>query len=146
MLLILVGQAILFAQGAAANAVPVSNTGLDALVSQAVISAGAAYAFEGLKKAGWFTWVTPQTSGKVMKLIGAGVAFATALGIHYSFDPTAGIFTITGLTFATAKDHAYDWLRAWILQQSFYDQVIKTKETSNVVQNVATAAGVSTDH
>lgn len=128
--LVFLVQAVLHAQGAASDAIAVSNTGIDALVSQAVISAASAYGIEALKTAGWFPLITPATSARAMKIVGAFVALITSLGIHYQFDPTIGALTITGLTVAGIKDHGYDWLRSWVLQQITYDRVIDPPTTA----------------
>ena len=104
---------------------PVADRGLDVLGTQFIISGLAAYLLEHLKNSTWMKWFTPETSRKTKQVIAILVSGVTALGIHWSYDGTAGTLTITGLTAAAVVEHGWDWLRAWYLQQLVYDIAVK---------------------
>lgn len=130
----LVCQVILHAQGSAPGAVQVSNTGLESLTTQAVISGVTAYVLEAIKSWKWFPWFNDTLSSRAKTIVGLVAALATSLGVHASFDAAAagGTLILTGVGWSALAEHGYDAARAWFFQQVVYDKVIDQGKLSNV--------------
>jgi hypothetical protein len=81
---------------------------------------------EFLKRQKWFTPVSETTAWVFQRMLGLATAAATALGIHWSFDATQGVLTISGLLFGTISSAAFETLRQFVFQEVLYRTSIKT--------------------
>jgi hypothetical protein len=63
-------------------------------------------------EAGWLSWINERTAFS----LSAVVAFFGAVGIHFSFDPTAGTATIDGLTITGLLGGGAEWLKQFAAQ------------------------------
>ena len=87
---------------------------------------GAAYIVEYLKKSGWFTFLTDDSTRRAKAVVGFIAAFLTAAGIQFVvsgsvLDAGGASVTITGITFTGVKDVLFQW----IAQQGWYDLVVR---------------------
>lgn len=101
----------------------------------------ASYAYQYIKKSKLFTFITPETSGRIQALVGFGLAAVTAAGIHFSvtgslLDGSGAAITITGVSLDAFKDIAWQWAA----QQGWYDMVV-SKQGANAIPNPAPLAG-----
>ena len=90
---------------------------------------GAALVVEYLKKTGWFTFLTDDSSKRVKAIVGFISAFVTTAGIQFAvsgsvLDAGGASVTITGITLIGIKDVLFQW----IAQEGWYRGLIqKTK-------------------
>lgn len=80
---------------------------------------------EFLKRQRWFTPVSEKTAWVTQRLLGIVTAAATALGIHWSFDVTTGVLTISGLLFGSITAAGFETLRQFVFQEILYRTSIK---------------------
>lgn len=80
---------------------------------------------EFLKRKPWFGVMSTKTTWGMQRAIGIALASATALGIHWNFDATAGTLMITGLYWEAIKQNAFEWLRQFVFQEIVYRTTIK---------------------
>lgn len=97
---------------------PVDNELTTHLVTGGVV----VYAIQMLKRANWCTWIDADTT-TLNRWIGVLAAAVTALGIHWTFDASAGQLVITGLTKAGITDAVWEFAKQYVLQQMVYDGV-----------------------
>ena len=97
---------------------------MDSTISQLTVSAVVVWIIEKLKGASWFPVFTPQSSERVKQVIGA-IAALTAVGITYTYNPTLGILTISGLTISSVGQFAWAWTQNFVSQQILYHGVVK---------------------
>lgn len=88
--------------------------------SQVAIAAVATWAINWLKTAGWAKFITPESSTKVQRAVSALIALATAAGISFAWDSTAGVLTISGLHAANAAHLVWDAFQQYVLQHTLY--------------------------
>jgi hypothetical protein len=96
------------------------------LLSQLTSSAVVIYAIEALKKSRWFPWLTAETTtvNRIAAVVGS---LAAAVGIHYSYDMTAGALLITGLTPSGISHGIWHWAQQYAITQLAYDAAIDNK-------------------
>ena len=97
----------------------------DPALAQLTASAVIVWLYQKLKEASWFPALSDSTSLFVQRALAVVLAFATALGISYSFDAEAGNFVVTGLTFSGAVAAGWAALQAFVTQQLVYHGVFK---------------------
>ncbi len=98
---------------AAVDAMPVT-TELPSLITTSAIAVAA---IQWVKNTQWIPFVN-QHSSTVNRIVGWGVAFITAAGLHYTWDATSGTLTLTNLHMMnilhavgdTTKSYAFQWL------------------------------------
>ena len=103
------------------------------LTTHLTLSVMVAYFIESLKKSSRIGWINQHTKGlnRVLSLV---LAFATSVGITYSFDPTVGTLVIDGLTWAAITTTAWETLKQYVNQQLVYAVAIE-KRTVKVEGN-----------
>lgn len=94
-----------------------------ALTEQATIAVITTYVFQWIKKSSWFPWLT-MNSQKLNRILGVVVAFAASIGVVATFDHTAGVLTVTGLTMAGLGHGVARFIQQWVMQQTAYKVVI----------------------
>jgi hypothetical protein len=94
-----------------------------ALTEQLTIAAITTYAFQILKKSKWFPWLTVE-SQKLNYVVGVLVAFGASIGVVATFDHTAGVLTVTGLTVAGVGHGLARFVQQWVFQQVAYKNLI----------------------
>lgn len=75
---------------------------------------------EWLKKQGWFTILSTDTTWLMQRVIGVVVALFAAGGLHWTYDAAIGTLTVTGL-----KDFSWDAAFQWSVQEYFYRGTVK---------------------
>lgn len=125
-------QHLLLAIQVAAEALPQAVEKTQALTKDTnsisttmVVSAAAAYIMQWLKNSTWFPALSQDSSLWYQRGFAILLAVATSLGIHYSYDATVGVLTITGLIGSSLYDHAVDFVKSFVMQQLTYDAAIK---------------------
>lgn len=123
---------LLFALQVAAAAVPQTvekaaelAKDTNSISTTMIVSAGAAYVMQWLKKSAWFPALSTESTALYQRGFAVLVAVITSLGIHYSYDATLGTLTVTGLVGSQLYDHGVDFLKSFVLQQLTYDAAIK---------------------
>lgn len=113
------------------------------VTSQIASAAMIGYALNFLRQAKWFPWLGEHSKGVKYALTGL-LSFVTALGIHYSFDATAGVLTIGGLHAASIMHSGWEWITQWFLAQLASDHV-QMKMTAEAVSagNVEPPTGIT---
>jgi hypothetical protein len=94
-----------------------------ALTEQITLAAITTYAFQLLKKSRWFPWLTVETQ-KLNYIFGVVVAFGASIGVVATFDHTAGVLTVTGLTLAGLGHGLARFVQQWVFQQIGYKTLI----------------------
>jgi hypothetical protein len=94
-----------------------------ALTEQATIAVITTYALQWLKTRKWFPWITTETQ-RLNRILGFVVAFAASIGVVATFDHTAGVLTITGLTLAGLGHGLARFIQQWCMQQVAYKNLI----------------------
>ena len=124
----------LAAQMVALNAV---LTQISSFLSHVSVGGATAHAIEWLKAkpgtAKW--WALLSNRGKV--IVGAVLAGLGSLGITATFahDPhQAGVysFVFSGVTVASVGQHLWSFIQSWIMQQGWYQGIIKPKPITGV--------------
>lgn len=96
----------------------------DILGTQVAASAIIVWIIQKLKGAKWVPFIT-QDSGALNRIIAVLGAAATTAGIHFSFDTTGGVLTVTGVTLMNVGIFAWDILRSTIFQEIIYRSSVK---------------------
>jgi hypothetical protein len=94
-----------------------------ALTEQTTIAVITTYVFQWLKKSRWFPFLTVETQ-KFNRVLGVAVAFAASIGVVATFDHTAGVLTITGLTVAGLLHGGARFVQQWAFQQAAYKTLV----------------------
>lgn len=94
------------------------------LTSQITAGYAASTLIEWLKRQAWFPFATTDNA-KLNRAFAGVMAFATAIGLHFTFDSDAGVLTIAGLTVANIAHTAWAWVQQYALQQFMYKSVVK---------------------
>jgi hypothetical protein len=122
------------AASAPATAQAVSDTG-QLISSQLAGAALMAYVLQWVKRSRLFPWVSEHTVG-IQRALTAVTSLLAAIGIHYSFDSTAGVITITGIHAASIAAGLWEWAKQWAFQQGAADMIF-TKTASRELAAVA---------
>ena len=78
------------------------------------------------------------------RVVGWIAAFCGATGLHYKFDHTAGILTITGISAAVIGHTIYDTVQNYAFQWLVYKGVVKPATAAvSVAQTLANVAPVA---
>lgn len=94
-----------------------------ALTEQVTLAVITTYAIQLVKKSKWFPWLTVETQ-KANRIVGVIVAFGASIGVVATFDHTAGVLTITGLTLAGLGHGLARFVQQWVFQQVAYKTVV----------------------
>jgi hypothetical protein len=87
---------------------------------QIIIGFVAPYLLEWLKKASFFPWLTERSDKAVKVVWSALVAAGSALAVSFSFDPTLGQLTVSGLSWANVGNGLMAFLLSLMAQQVSY--------------------------
>jgi hypothetical protein len=82
-------------------------------------------ALEWLKRNAMLSAFSERTAWGVQRLVGILLSLAAALGVHSAFDPTAGVFTVTGLVIPSMWTIGTESLRQFVLQEITYRTAVK---------------------
>ena len=125
--LLLIGAVVvgpeLLAQATSAVTVPT----LDAIPTANEWGGSIVWAFfstsglEWIKRKPWLALISDRTATGVQRLVGILLAFATAIGVHWTYDPTAGRLVIEGLTLAMIGEAT----RQFVLNELTYRLAVK---------------------
>lgn len=95
----------------------------ESLVStQLTASAVVVWVIQYLKGAGWLKFMTCDT-GKLNRAVSAIFALLTAAGIHTTFDSTAGVLTVTGITLVNGVHLVWAAAQQFVGQEIIYEMV-----------------------
>lgn len=95
--------------------------------TQLTSSAVVVWLIQYLKSAGWLRFMTDDT-GKINRAVSAVLALLTAAGIHITFDSTAGILTIAGITLANGLHFAWAAAQQFVGQEIIYEMVYRPRK------------------
>lgn len=101
--------------------------------SQLAGAALLAYLLQWIKSTKLLPWVSEHTKGINYALTGV-MSLVAAVGIHYQFDSTSGVLTISGLHTSSVLHGLWEWLKQWAFQQGAADMIFSkqvAKETAN---------------
>lgn len=98
-------------------------TTLNEFEAQLVIAGLVAYALEFIKRAEWFPWLTADTR-TANRLVAAAVALVAAVGVHFNYDASQGVLTISGLTMSSLRHGLWEYGKQLVFQQGWYDAVV----------------------
>lgn len=82
-------------------------------------------ALEWIKRNPKWSVISSSTHFWVQRGIGVLLALAAALGVHYTYDPSAGVLTVTGLTTAGIWTMGVETTRQYVIQEMTYRTAIK---------------------
>jgi len=82
-------------------------------------------ALEWLKRNRYITIITEQSTFILQRGIGVLLAVAAAVGVHWTFDPTAGRLVVDGLTAAGLWTVGSETVRQWVLQELTYRTAVR---------------------
>lgn len=94
-------------------------------MQQMVVGYIGAAGLQWLKRQKWFPLVSNASATWVQRVFSALVATAAASGIAYSWDNTAGVLTITGLTAASLLHFGWDVIQQFVAQHLAYHVGVK---------------------
>jgi len=104
------------------------------------VSAVTVWILQKAKEIPWLKWVSadkPQAN-RLAALILAGAA---TLGVTASYNPSAHILTISGLSAAGILSAAWLWLRQFVTQELVYQVAANQPKPAAVVQGVPAKQG-----
>lgn len=86
---------------------------------QITASAAVVLLLDYLKNAKWLGWLTQDTAtrNRVAAVVGSLLA---AIAVHATFDRTAGVLTITGLTATGIATGFVAWIKSYVFQQMMF--------------------------
>ena len=103
-------------------------------ITAAAVSVGV---IQWLKNSKWFPWITQERS-RVMRGAAILTAGVGAVGIHYTWDPTARSLTFAIPTFAALLGAGVAYVKSFALQELAY-QATKKTDFGSLVASVADA-------
>ena len=108
--------------------------GIDVLLSQFTAGGIAVWLIGRLK--GWLgsIGIVEKIVSRIARVVAALVAALAVVGISFVFDPTAGVLTISGLTWAALGTGLWEWLRQYVIQQSMF-RVNEAAKATKVISN-----------
>lgn len=89
------------------------------ILSQIGSSALVVFLLQKAKESKWFPFLTTETAklNRVVAVIAAGLV---SVGVHTTFDKSAGTLVITGLTVSGILHGLWAWLNSYAVQHSIY--------------------------
>jgi urea transporter len=96
------------------------------LAAQASLALLVSYVLQWLK--GKFPFLN-AAKGQVIRWISAIVSILSGIGIWFTWDRTAGVLTIAGLTIANFWHAIFDIVQQWFFQQAAYHAVVKDESS-----------------
>lgn len=106
-------------------------------VSHITTAAVAVGLIQWLKHSKWFPWITQQRS-RVMRIIALVTAGVGAVGIHYTWDPSARVLAFAVPTFGAILAAGVAYVKSFALQELAY-QATKPTSFAELVKSVAEA-------
>src|SRR5438445_27836 len=92
-------------------------------VDQITASAVSVFVLQLIKKSKAIPWISSETP-KLNRAIALILAGITALGIHYTYDATAGTLVISGLTLGGVLHASWHYLQSIAVQEGFYQAAV----------------------
>lgn len=80
---------------------------------------------EWMKRNRTITIISDRSSRLAQRGLGILIAIGASAGVHASFEPTAGVLTITGLMWSSIGNASFDALRQWVAQEVLYRTAVK---------------------
>lgn len=99
---------------------------MDTIGPNFVIGIVVVYLMEMVKRLRVVPWITQETR-RLNRVLALVVAAAAAIGIHFSFDASAGVLTVSGLTLQGVLHGLYEFAKQAAMQQFAYDVAIEPK-------------------
>jgi hypothetical protein len=97
---------------------------MNELASQVTASGLVVWALQWLKNTNKFPWVNENTAA-LNRILAALLAAASAVGITYTYEPTAGVLAFTGLTAPAVLAFVWKVLTSVVLQEVIYRSTVK---------------------
>lgn len=127
-LMVLAAGPVLVAQVVTeATGVDVPKTNATEMQGTMVLGFVSTLLYERLKKWDKFGLITEHTDKSIRVLFGAFMAAATALGVHVTFDATAGTLMVTGLTAAAMGTALWETGQQWAINEMIYRTAIQRR-------------------
>jgi hypothetical protein len=98
---------------------------MEVLGDQVGFAVVTSYLLERLKRAPWFTILTPESSASVKRWFSILAAIVTTVGVHYAFDPDARQIVIQLPDWDQALHGLADVVKQFAFQQAAYATTIK---------------------
>jgi len=89
-----------------------------------------------LKKSSWFPWLSDESSKVSLRIVSGLTAFATAAGLHWTYND--GTLTITGLTLMAVATALWAWLKQMVFNELIFQGAVKAPGNAAVAASVAT--------
>lgn len=96
------------------------------ILSQVVVAGLSSYVMERAKKSPYLPFLTMETK-RLNGVIAAIVSAVATIGIHFTYDSSAGTLMITGVGLTSLRHGLWDWAKQYLFQQFVYDTAIKNK-------------------
>lgn len=96
------------------------------VVTTVTASAMSVAVIQWLKNTKLIPFMDQHTAG-LNRFAGWLAAFGSSVGIHWTFDHTAGTLTLTGLTLAAIGHTAWDTTKSYAFQWLVYRGIVKDK-------------------
>lgn len=104
------------------------------LLSSGSTAVIAAYVLQALKKSKWFPWMGIEQAHQTANLlISLGVAGASAVGIHYTYNQATGQLIIEGLTLAGIAHGVAHWAGQFVAQHISYRTLVVPGELQGAI-------------
>jgi len=87
------------------------------------LGAVAVYAIEHAKSSRLIPWMTVDTKA-LNRIASVALAFATSIGIGYTYDSDAGTLVLSGLTLSSLALACWEWVKQYVVQQVLFDGVV----------------------
>ncbi len=104
------------------------------IVTQVVLSAIAAQLMEFAKRSPWVPWIT-QHSKWVNTLTASLLAAFTAAGMHFNYESTAGVITITGVTLISVLHFLWEWVQSFVFQHLIFKAAVGRQVPNTTTNN-----------
>lgn len=104
---------------------------MDTIGPNFVIGIVVVYVIEAIKRLKMVPWLTQETK-RLNRVVALVVAAAAAIGIHFSFDETAGVLMVSGLHWSGILHGLYEFAKQAAMQQFAYDVAIEPKRARSV--------------
>jgi hypothetical protein len=96
------------------------NESLNLIVNQLTAGGLAVWLIQKFKAKLAKVGVVQEAVSKIARVMAALVAALAAIGISFAFDPSAGVLTISGLTWSTVGVGIWEWARQYVVQQVMF--------------------------
>lgn len=104
---------------------------MDTLGANFVVGIVVVYVLETVKRVRAIPWVTQETR-KLNRALSLAMAAAAAVGVHFNFDPDAGVLTIAGLQLSSIVHGVWEWVKQASLQQFTYDVAVQPHRSAAI--------------